>query len=149
MIMRKAQHSGFVALMSVIIISVIILSLVLSVSASSFYARFDAQGSEFKGISLALAESCMQMALLKISQDRSYRPGVDGEVVTVNDTSCTIDSVIVLHPTSPEMLLVRTRGQYQHSFSNLEATITLPANIPGTPQTITINTWGEATSTSS
>ena len=80
--------------------SAILMSLMYTVGASGFYARFDALNGEFKRVSLGLAESCTNVALLAIatSTDPEHYDPVD-QVVNVGTDSngraltCTITGV--------------------------------------------------------
>ena len=85
--MKRQHHNrGFVALMSVIIISAILLVYVFTLGASSFLNRINVLDTENKRISLALAEACASTAMLKIAQNASYAPIAGGECVSVSDT---------------------------------------------------------------
>jgi hypothetical protein len=84
---------GFVALMSVIIISIVLVLLTVSLSFSSFYGRFNLLDTEFKIQSNNLATSCADMALLKLRLNSSYNLVFPGETVIVVGDSCTIKSL--------------------------------------------------------
>ncbi len=84
-------NTGFVALISAIIISVILLLMVINVSLTAFYSRFNILDSELKERSSALAEACADTAMLKLANNSSYNPV--NEVVTVGSDTCTIISV--------------------------------------------------------
>lgn len=88
----KQKQSGYIALMSTIIISLILLGLTFSVSSAGYFARFNSLDAEYKRVSLGLAESCVNVALLKIGQQyTAYNPL--GEMVNIGSELCTIDSV--------------------------------------------------------
>ena len=59
---------GYIALISAIIISVVLLGLATAIGQSTFFSRFNALNREYKRISLGLAESCVHAALSKISK---------------------------------------------------------------------------------
>src|ERR1043166_3984600 len=80
------NQKGFVALMSVIIISAILLTLIFTLNLSSFFARYDALGGDNKRVSLGLAEACVEAAKLKIAQNAAYTPAAGGDCVSVYDT---------------------------------------------------------------
>lgn len=84
---------GFIALISSIILSMILLALTVHVSSGNFSARTNALHTEFKSISVALARSCGQTALLRLSQEYWYIPKEDGDVVTIDDQRCTIKEI--------------------------------------------------------
>ena len=63
----SSEERGFIALISAVVMSAILMSLMYTVSASSFYARIDAESIESKRVSLGLAESCINVALLALA----------------------------------------------------------------------------------
>ena len=87
-------QKGFIALMSAVIISIILLLIATNLSLTSFYGRSNILDSELKERSSALAEACADTALLKLANDPSYAPPVGGEPVAVDDDECIIDSVV-------------------------------------------------------
>ena len=55
---NHTTERGFVALMSAVIISIVLVMLVMTVGMSSLFARMDSLGGESKVGSRLLAESC-------------------------------------------------------------------------------------------
>ena len=123
----KTQR-GFVALMSVIIISAILLLYVFGLGASSFFARFDSLDSENQRIALGKAESCAQAALLKIAQGGS----VAEQEVTVSNGTCKI-----CPGTDATHLVVRAK--HNGAFSNIRATVAVVSGV------YSITNWSEDT----
>lgn len=119
----KNTNRGFVALMSVIVISAILLVFVFTLGVASFFNRFDTLDTESRRVSLALAEACGNMAMLKIAQDAAYTPASGGECVSVSDTcgasgatrTCRICSVAL----SGSEYTVLARAVYGSAYSNL------------------------------
>ncbi len=66
--MKYAHDSGFIALMSVIIIAVTLLTVVGASNLTGFYARFNVLDAELKERSRAGADACAEMALLRLRQ---------------------------------------------------------------------------------
>ena len=91
--LTRTSNGGYVALISAIIVSFILIALTVSVSTSSYFTRFNVANSEYKRISLGLAESCANVALLKVGQDFSYTPAVGGDTIAIGAESCIIKSV--------------------------------------------------------
>ena len=87
----QKHNSGFVALISAIIISVILLLIVTNLSLTGFYDRSNILDGELKERSAALAEACADTALLKITTDPVYNP--TNEIVPVGSDTCTVISV--------------------------------------------------------
>jgi hypothetical protein len=127
--MTHHQPRAFVALMSVVIISAILLMYVFVLSSSSFFARFDSLDRENKRISLSRAESCVNAALLKIAQDAAYAPTAP-ETVTVSGGTCTICQ-------GTNSTNVLTRAVHNGAYTNIRATVAVVSG------TYTITSWSE------
>ena len=110
-----ATPRGFVALMSVIIISAILLILMFTLGTSSFFSRFDALDAENKRVSLGLAEACVNAAILKLAQDDLT---VGQVIVDASDPqkTCRICTL------SAGGALV-TRAVYNSAYTNLDVTV--------------------------
>ena len=123
---HSKQDRGFVALISVIIISAILLMLVFTLGVSSFFTRFSALDSEYKRESVALAEACQNVAVLRYSQS-----DFSGGTVVVDPanplSTCTIVSI-----TSAGVL--QTQANYKGAFTNLCVTI---------DSTFAVTAWSE------
>lgn len=133
------RNRGFIALISAIIISVILLGLAVAVGSSTFFARFNALNREYKRISLGLAESCVHAALAKISLDYDYTitgdpdydSGRGGVVVDLDDVyDRDVDCLITGPLSAPaevggkKVFSIRTKAQYANAFSSLEVSAT-------------------------
>jgi hypothetical protein len=114
---------GFIALTSAILISSVLLTLAAAVSTSAFSSRFSALNGEYKRISLSLAESCVNSALLKIAQNYSYT--TTNESVAVGSDNCTIVSIAYVPAGSGKRAFtIKTQGQYKGAFSNIAVAAT-------------------------
>jgi hypothetical protein len=121
-IKNKQKQKGFIALTSVLILTIVLVTLMFASNTSSFFARFDSLGSEFKKISLGLSESCSNSALLKIAEDYNYKTTSDpdydsaygGVVVNVGlDKKCFINSIQTLSDEGVKKTLkIKTSAQY-------------------------------------
>jgi len=122
------QHNaGFIALISAIIITVVLLTLVVSVSFTGFFGRFDILGSETKEISQGLAEACIETAIIKHAQDNTYAGNNDP--IPVGENECTIVSIT---PVGSGNILIRAQGKFPKdgllpAFTNLEVELN-PSN---------------------
>lgn len=92
------HNNGFVALISAILISAMLLALLLATNLSSFYARFDALDAEHYQAAQNLAGACAREALLRMAQNYWYAPAPGGDGVLVGADRCTIVGV-----SSPDM----------------------------------------------
>ena len=118
MISKKIKsNSGFVALMSGIIISVILLLVVTNLSFTSFYSRSDILDSELKERSSSLAEACVDVALINLAQSKPMPPNP----IPVGSDSCNIISAV-----SP---VIKTQASFNNAYTNLTITIDSNYNI--------------------
>lgn len=85
------NNSGFMALISTIIISAVLLIVAVSLSLSGFYTRSNILDSELKEKSFFLAEGCFDVALAKLSEDLLYNPS--NETISLGVEECEIVSV--------------------------------------------------------
>lgn len=104
------------ALMATLILSAVLMMVMFSNTTSSFFARFDALGGEFKRVSLGLSEACTNMALLRISQDYDY---AGDETVDVDLEECYIQTITYSDFTDDsdgneisKKATIKTRAQY-------------------------------------
>jgi len=133
------HQRGFIALISAVIISAVLLALMTTAGLAGFWARFDALGSEEKAIARGLADSCINVALLALatsSDPARYAPSEQKVVVGVSAhgdlLTCTIKDVV--H--AGQNVTVEAYASSQGSFSAVSATATLP---PG----VRIISWSE------
>lgn len=104
----KAKR-GFVALISAIIISVVLLLIVTNASLTGFYSRSNISDGELKEISSNYAEACVDTALLKITNDSTYSGGGDTlDVDTDGINDCVIESVTTD--------TIYTKGNYNNKY---------------------------------
>lgn len=121
----QKKEKGYVALMSVIVISLILLGLTTILSMSGYFSRFNVLNGEYKRVSLGLAESCANVALLKIAQNPNY---TGGETISVGTNNCTIKSVTYDPPmgydvNNQKIANISTWAQFpltNSTFSNME-----------------------------
>ena len=107
------NNTGFVALMSAIIISVILLLIVTNLSLTGFYSRSDILDSELKERSSALAEACADTALLKLANNSSYT-GL-GTITVFGSDTCTIETI----DPNTDPIVVNTKGIFQQATTKL------------------------------
>ncbi len=119
--------SGYIALVSVIILSSILLLVTLEMANISYIARFNTLRTEEKEQSASLARSCLQIALVRLAENPDYRPastsdsslggpGPSGDNLKIDQDICQIISI---DTSGPEELLVKTTATKGKSISNL------------------------------
>ncbi len=79
---KKNKKSGFIALISVILVSAILLLIAVTLSVSNFFERYAILDSEFKERSVTNAEACAREGLLLIANN----------TVNLSTTTITISS---------------------------------------------------------
>ncbi len=82
---KKKSEQGFIALMSAIIISMLLIMLSLAVSMTGFFGRFNILDAEYKQRSLVLAEACADSSLLKLITIPDY---AGNETINLGADSC-------------------------------------------------------------
>ncbi|MBI4050590.1 MAG: hypothetical protein HY396_01295 [Candidatus Doudnabacteria bacterium] len=107
------KESGFIALMSAIIVSVLLIAITFTLSFTGFYSRFNVLDSEYKERSIGLAEACADTALLKKATDPAYTVP---ETINVGTDTCDIISVA----DNGTQVTIKTRAVFQKSFTNIE-----------------------------
>ncbi len=108
-----SKKRGMLALMSAIILSVILLILATTLSFTGFYSRFNILESETKEQSSALADACIDIALLNLAQNASYPGNLS---YSVGEKTCFVGSV----STTGGEVTFKTRGIFSNSYTNLK-----------------------------
>src|SRR3989344_4157305 len=84
------SQQGYVALMSAIVISVLLIAVTASLGFSAFFGRFNIVDSESKERSLALAEACVSHAILEVGAGTFS----NDKTVAIGDDKCYIISTV-------------------------------------------------------
>ncbi|MEK7576344.1 MAG: hypothetical protein AAB482_01480 [Patescibacteria group bacterium] len=121
-------HAGFIALISVLIISGILIAVTTAASMSGFLSRSNMIDSELKERGKSLAEACADVALLKYAQNPSY---AGNETISVGVDSCLIRSFII----SGSQITIETQGIYRNTYSDIRVTADI--------STLAIVSWEE------
>ncbi len=108
-------QSGYVALISTIIIGAVLLVMTIEAGQAGWYTRFIVLGTEAKMQSRTLAQSCAEQALAKTVTDPQWSGGA---TTTSSSGSCYIFPLQKNHPTS-EALTLRVQAVVRGSYTNL------------------------------
>ena len=109
----QKRNSGFVALISAIIISVILLLIATNLSLTGFYDRSNILDGELKERSSALAEACADTAILKLANNPGY---TGNEIITVSGSdTCNIQTI---NPNT-DPIIIGTKAIFQNATTNL------------------------------
>lgn len=127
--MRRADSRGFVAIVSALIISAVLLSVVIGSAAGSFYARQDTFDRSQAVSARMLAASCVQAALLALatSSDPLAFSIVDRPVAIdeAGTQTCIIDSL------SPESgtVSIHAHAAVSNTYSSIAIVVTMPPSL--------------------
>src|ERR1035437_3862474 len=106
---KRKNDSGFIALMSAIVMSAILLLIASTLSFTGFSGRLNILDSEYKEKSSALAEACMDTAILKIANNKDYiLIAPNDHNILVGSDSCNIVS---LSPNTPRIFPITIKTQ--------------------------------------
>lgn len=98
------DQAGYVALISAILVSAVMMALAVSVSRAAFWGRFDALARENKIIAGEMAKGCASQALLKVSR---------GEEIVAWEMCSNLQ----IGPTNPYEIIASAK--WKNSFANL------------------------------
>jgi hypothetical protein len=118
------KQGGYIALTSVIIISLLLITIITALSSVNYFSRYNILENEFKERSLGLAEACVDYAFAKLAANSSY---TGNETVAIGTDTCKVVQVA-----SNGIL---TQGIFQKSYTNL--------CVSYTSGTLAINSWKE------
>jgi hypothetical protein len=110
------NQKGYIAIISAVVISFLIMGVALTLSFTGFFNRSNISNSEFKKMSNSLAEACASTALFKIAENKDY---LGNESVTVDNNTCSIMTIESLG----EQKIIKTTATVQNSTTNLKVTI--------------------------
>ncbi len=115
---------GFIALFSVIIISAALMLVAVSLSFTGFYARFNIFDSELKARSNALANACVDVALLKLAVDSTFAGNAT--------TSAGVDSCYIFPiATTTGQAIIHTRAIVRNAHTYYKVVVdTASATLP-------------------
>lgn len=85
------RKSGYITLISAIIISAILMVIMLDQSVSGFYARLSVLDHEKKTASFYLAMSCVQKVWLLLVEDENY---MGGRIIKTADGKCELGEIL-------------------------------------------------------
>ena len=120
-------NRGFIALLSALIISAVLLVTVVTGSLSGFYERSNILDGELKSRSVDAADACADQAMLLITSDASYTG-------TLTTTLNSLDSCrVVVSGASPKS--IRVQATSSSAITNLQ--------ISYNPVTDTVISWKE------
>ena len=117
----KTGQDGYIALTSVIIVSLLLITVITALSAVNYFSRYNILENEYKERSSGLAEACVDYAIGRVASNPSYAG--NNEKVAVAGSNCVVKSVSGAFPK-----VISTSGYYPQntplkSYTNLTVTI--------------------------
>lgn len=132
-----ARGEGYIALISAIIITALLLIITFTVSFSSFFARFNILDSEYKKVSTGLAEACAETAILELAKGNIL---ADDTCVNVGDpcpTGPKVCKICHVENLGSSQYDIKTRAVYE------KATTNFLINVTTTTSDVIVNSWEE------
>jgi len=122
--MKYLNQDGFVALISAIIISVMLLIIAVTIGMTGIFGRFNVLDSESKERSIGLAEACVDTAILKLSIDKDYLLiPADHSIPIIGSDTCNIVSILPISIPRNFPITIQTQAIVNKSYTNLVVVI--------------------------
>ncbi len=112
----KSKKNGYIALTSIIILSLILESIVLNSSLSGYFVQRNVLQTEYKEKSFYQAQSCVAEAILKLVQNNFYRDPIS---INFSNYSCSIDKIELQN----QQFIITTSSNVQGFITILETKI--------------------------
>ena len=112
------ENKGYIALMSAIIVSAILLVISVSLGVGGFFSRFNVLDKEYKQKSQALAEGCLQAAMVKWALNPNFSAGN----INIGGDICTIASIQNNTPVVGQ-LTIQTSAVYHQAVTNIKEVV--------------------------
>lgn len=124
-------NEGYIALISAIIISILLITITLGLSFNGFFSRFNVLDSEFKTRGINLAEGCAEIAISKA-------------IVGSDMNSSTSDCSIVRSNFTTTGAIIETQSIINNKiYTNLRIEISTSTNTLTHPNFWRIESWQE------
>ena len=118
----KTTPRGFIALMSALIISSVMLLIATGGSLAGFYTRVTSVTVENKERSFFLADTCVQQTLLSLAGSPSYSGNATTTVSGSMDGACYTGSVTKTGTAPNDSYQFRVRSYYMDAYSSIAVT---------------------------
>lgn len=130
---KYTKPRGFIALMSAIVISIILLIIAATGSLAGYYSRSNVLEYELKDRSMALADACVDSLLLKLANSSLYPAGTSmPDTVAVSGDQCQV--LAAVNPAGNPRIF-QIQAVYHNAYTNLQITVDV--------NTLTVSGWQE------
>ncbi len=113
---KHLPQSGYIAIVSSLLLTAIILTVTFTAASNVFFSRAGTTTLKDKRGAKFLAESCLEVALLNLADDRGYS---GNETVAVNNLNCRIGSITLVGSNR----VIQASASTTVSFANLKLTV--------------------------
>ena len=128
------SKSGFVALITAIALSLILILISVTLNQAGFFTRSTLLESEYKERSVALAEACADNAILRLAVNPNY---IGNETLPIGLDSCLIRQIKRGVP-SAGLGTIETRALFREATTNLRIVVST--------STFSVISWDERAS---
>lgn len=113
------KEDGYIALISVIMLSLVLITVISALSSDNYFSRYNILENEYKQRSSGLAEACVEYAFGKLAANPGYAG--NNETFMVGNSTCQVSAV---SPPGSFPKIISTTGTYprdgpQKSYTNL------------------------------
>ena len=116
------KNEGFIALITALILSVILITVAASLSQSGFFLRSGIADAEYKERSSATAEACVNVVFLRLAANPFSYPYAMNESLNVGSDQCVIRQVLLDTPLIGQTT-IETRAVFQEAATNLRIVV--------------------------
>lgn len=109
-------RAGYISLISSIVISLLLLVVTLAISTSNFSSQSNILDTEYKESSLALAEACVDIAILNLTLNPLYN---GNQTIPVGEEGCLIMPIETLSGQK----IIKTKAIINDTVTNLKITV--------------------------
>lgn len=111
------KQFGYIAISTAIILSIVIILVAISLGSANLFTRFNYLDFDNKQASYLTARSCLNYALLKLTDNAGY---AGNETINVASYTCTIQPIEV----SGSNTIIKAHSQVSGATTNLKLTVT-------------------------
>jgi hypothetical protein len=130
-IQNRKSEQGFVALVSAVVVSALLIIIAASLGYTGFFTRFNILDGEYKEISRGLAESCAELARVEIANNINY-DATGGRQYPVGENA----EICTIFP-GPSSGYYRSHAEYKRSHTNIVA------GYARSGSNVTVTSWSE------
>lgn len=113
---KNNSQGGYIAIMSSIIISLMMMLIALSLGSASLFTRLNVVDFSNKQLSYFIARSCLNDALFKLADSASY---TGNETLTISSRTCVLSTITTSAPNK----IIQAKAIVEGATTNLKLTV--------------------------